>query len=34
MKESIIDKILSTSGYLPPRNDDEMEAFEKVYSKV
>ncbi|MBQ0063344.1 MAG: hypothetical protein KBS94_04855 [Prevotella sp.] len=34
MKECIIDKILSTSGCLPPRNEDEMVAFEKVYSKV
>lgn len=34
MKESIVDKILSSTGYLPPRNEDEMEAFEKIYSKV
>ncbi len=34
MKESIIDKILCSTGYLPPRNEDEMNAFEKVYSKV
>lgn len=34
MKESIIDKILSSTGYLPPRNEEEMNAFEKIYSKV
>ena len=34
MKESIIDKILSSSGYLPPRNEEEMSAFEKICSKV
>lgn len=34
MKDSIIDKILCSTGYLPPRNEDEMTAFEKVYSKV
>ena len=34
MKENIIDKILSSSGYLPPRNEEEMSAFEKIYSKV
>ena len=34
MKESIIDKILCSTGYLPPRNEDEMYAFEKEYSKV
>ena len=34
MKESIIDKILSSSGYLPPRNEEEMTAFEKIYSKI
>ena len=34
MKESIIDKILSSTGYLPPRNEEEMTAFEKIYSKV
>ena len=34
MKKSIIDKYLSTTGYLPPRNEDEMVAFEKVYSSV
>ena len=34
MKESIVDKILSSTGYLPPRNEEEMEAFEKIYSKV
>ena len=34
MKESIIDKVLSTTGYLPPRNEEEMTAFEKIYSKV
>ena len=34
MKDSIINKILSTSGYLPPRNESEMTAFEKVYSEV
>jgi len=33
MKE-IIDKILCNSGYLPPRNEEEMIAFESVYSKV
>lgn len=34
MKESIMDMIFSTSGYLPPRNEEEMMAFEHVYSKV
>lgn len=34
MKESIIDKFLSSTGYLPPRNEEEMNAFEKIYSKV
>lgn len=34
MKESIVDKILCTEGYLPPRNDDEMIAFEKIYSRM
>lgn len=34
MKESIIDKILCSTGYLPPRNEEEMKAFEKIYSKV
>ena len=34
MKESIIDKILSSTGYLPPRNEEEMTAFERIYSKV
>ena len=34
MKESIIDRILSSSGYLPPRNEEEMTIFEKIYSKI
>ena len=34
MKESIIDKMLSSTGYLPPRNEEEMTAFEIIYSKV
>ncbi len=34
MRESIIDKILCSTGYLPPRNEAEMTAFEKEYSKV
>lgn len=34
MEENVIDKILHTAGYLPPRNEEEMTAFEKVYSKV
>lgn len=34
MNESIIDKILSSTGYLPPRNEEEMNAFGKIYSKV
>lgn len=33
-KENIIDKVLHTTGYLPPRNEDEMKEFEKIYSKV
>ena len=33
MKDSIIDKLLCTTGYLPPRNEEEMVAFEKVYSQ-
>lgn len=34
MKESMMDMIFSTSGYLPPRNEEEMMAFEHMYSKV
>ena len=34
MKESIIDKMLSSTGYLPPRNEEEMNAFERIYSNV
>ena len=34
MKECIIDKLLSSTGYLPPRNEEEMTAFEKIYSNV
>lgn len=34
MKESIVDKLLCTEGYLPPRNDVEMIAFEKIYSRM
>lgn len=34
MKDSIIDEILCSTGYLPPRNEEEMTAFEKIYSKV
>lgn len=34
MKDSIIDMILSSAGYLPPRNEEEMAVFEKIYSKV
>jgi hypothetical protein len=33
-KADAIDKILHTTGYLPPRNEKEMELFEKEYSKV
>lgn len=32
--KSKIDKVLHTSGYLPPRNEKEMIEFEKVYSEV
>lgn len=34
MKESIVDRLLCTEGYLPPRNDEEMIAFEKNYSRM
>lgn len=34
MKDSIIDKLLSMTGYLTPRNEEEMKAFEKIYSEV
>ena len=34
MKKDKIDKVLHTSGYLPPRNEDEMMAFEKEFSKI
>lgn len=34
MKTTKVDKILHSTGYLPPRNEDEMIAFEKIYSKV
>ncbi len=33
MKENIVDKVLCSEGYLPPRNEEEMIAFEKVYSQ-
>ncbi len=29
-----IDKVLHTSGYLPPRNEEEMMVFEKEFSKI
>lgn len=34
MKKSVIDKILCSTGYLPPRNEAEMAAFEKEYSHI
>lgn len=34
MKDSIVDKLLCTEGYLPPRNEEEMIAFEKIYSRM
>ena len=34
MKESIVDKLLCIEGYLPPRNEEEMLAFEKIYSQM
>lgn len=34
MKESIVDKYLCTEGFLPPRNDEEMIAFEKLFSRM
>lgn len=34
MKENIIDKLLSSTGYLPPRNEEEMTVFEEYYSKI
>lgn len=34
MKEDIVDKILHSTGYLYPRNEEEMIAFEKIYSKI
>ena len=34
MKKDEIDKVLHTSGYLPPRNEEEMIEFEKEFSKV
>lgn len=33
MKDSLVDKLLCTTGYLPPRNEEEMMAFEKVFSQ-
>ena len=33
MKDSIVNKILCTTGYLPPRNEEEVMAFEKLYSQ-
>ncbi len=33
MKDSIVNKVLCTTGYLPPRNEEEMMAFEKLYSQ-
>lgn len=34
MKESIVDKIMCSTGYLPPRNEEEMISLEKECSKV
>lgn len=34
MKESISDRLLCSSGYLPPRNEEEMTAFQEIYSKI
>lgn len=34
MKESVINKILCTSGYLPPRDENEAIEFEKVYANL
>lgn len=34
MDKTTLEKLLCISGYLPPRNEEEMEAFEKVYSKI
>lgn len=34
MKDRIIDKYLSSYGYLPPRNEEEMMTFEDFFSNV
>lgn len=34
MQNPELEKVLHTTGYLPPRNEEEMIAFEKVYSGV
>lgn len=34
MDKDIINKILHSTGYLPPRNEEEMLSFESFYSKV
>lgn len=34
MDKDTINKILHSTGYLPPRNEEEMLPFERIYSKV
>lgn len=34
MDKDLINKILHSTGYLPPRNDGEMLYFERIYSNV
>lgn len=34
MKKDIVDNYLHSTGYLPPRNEEEMITFEKIFSKV
>lgn len=32
--DDILDHLLHTQGYLPPRNEEEFDEFEKEFSKV
>ncbi len=34
MDKETLEHLLCVSGYLPPRNEEELEEFEKEYSKV
>lgn len=34
MNDDVLDRLLHTQGYLPPRNEKEFDEFEKEFSKV